>query len=82
MKALRNLFFCSVFFCLDLTFLQIPKKVDWEKSIARDSDLWQWQTIVCELFEERPVWVKHALAEHLLDRGVNVNEKVLKRCLL
>ncbi|KAG6413105.1 hypothetical protein SASPL_125806 [Salvia splendens] len=80
-KALRNLFLCSVFFCLDLTFLLIPKKVDWEKSIARDSDLWQWQTIVCELFEERPVWVKHSIAEHLLDRGVNVNEKVLKRLL-
>ncbi|XP_047938581.1 general transcription factor 3C polypeptide 5 [Salvia hispanica] len=68
-------------FAIDFNIKEIPKKVDWEKSIARDSDLWQWQTIVCELFEERPVWVKHSLAEHLLDRGVNVNEKVLKRLL-
>ncbi|XP_042000064.1 general transcription factor 3C polypeptide 5-like [Salvia splendens] len=68
-------------FAIDFNIKVIPKKVDWEKSIARDSDLWQWQTIVCELFEERPVWVKHSIAEHLLDRGVNVNEKVLKRLL-
>ncbi|KAL1553844.1 general transcription factor 3C polypeptide 5-like [Salvia divinorum] len=64
-----------------LQWLKIPKKVDWEKSIARESDLWKWQTIVCELFEERPVWVKHSLADNLLDRGVNVSERVLKRLL-
>ncbi|XP_042003092.1 general transcription factor 3C polypeptide 5-like [Salvia splendens] len=68
-------------FAIDFNIKEIPKKVDWEKSIARDSDLWKWQTIVCELFDERPVWVKHSLAEHLLDRGVNVSERVLKRLL-
>ncbi|XP_057806849.1 uncharacterized protein LOC131021609 isoform X1 [Salvia miltiorrhiza] len=66
---------------IDFNIKEIPKKVDWEKSIARESDLWQWQTIVCELFEERPVWVKYSLAEQLLDRGVNVADRVLKRLL-
>ncbi|KAH6819246.1 hypothetical protein C2S51_002849 [Perilla frutescens var. frutescens] len=69
------------FFCLDLTFLQIPKKVNWEDSIPMNSDLRQWQIIVCELFEERPVWVKYSLVEHLLDRGVNVGDRILKRLL-
>ncbi|XP_057767251.1 uncharacterized protein LOC130987660 [Salvia miltiorrhiza] len=66
---------------IDFNIKEIPKKVDWEKSIARESDLWQWQTIVCELFEERPLWVKYSLAERLFDRGVNVPDRVLKRLL-
>lgn len=66
---------------IDFNIKEIPKKVNWEKSIPRNSDLWKWQIIVCELFEERPVWVKHSLAETLLDRGVNVGDRVLKRLL-
>ncbi|KAG6410529.1 hypothetical protein SASPL_128590 [Salvia splendens] len=65
------------FYPLAYPLPKIPKKVDWEKSIARDSDLWKWQTIVCELFDERPVWVKHSLAEHLLDRDLFLISRLL-----
>ncbi|PIN21879.1 RNA polymerase III transcription factor (TF)IIIC subunit [Handroanthus impetiginosus] len=66
---------------IDFNIKEIPKEVNWEKSIPRDSDRWQWQMAVCELFDERPIWVKASLAEHLLDRGLNVGNKVLKRLL-
>ncbi|KAL2227983.1 UNVERIFIED_CONTAM: General transcription factor 3C polypeptide 5 [Sesamum indicum] len=62
-------------------YIFIPKKVNWEKSIPRNSDRWQWQMAVCELFEERPIWLKHSLAEHLLDQGLNIGNKMLKRLL-
>ncbi|KAG8367641.1 hypothetical protein BUALT_Bualt16G0094100 [Buddleja alternifolia] len=70
-----------VFFCLDLTFIQIPKKVNWEKSIPSNSDLWQWQKAVCELFEQRPIWVKSSIAEHLLAQGLNIGDYMLRRLL-
>ncbi|KAL6534758.1 hypothetical protein OROGR_013433 [Orobanche gracilis] len=60
---------------------QIPKKVNWENAIPKNSDRWRWQMAVCELFDERPIWVKHSLAEHLLDRGINVVNKVFRRLL-
>ncbi|KAK6126989.1 hypothetical protein DH2020_039269 [Rehmannia glutinosa] len=60
-------------------YIFIPKKVNWENSIPRDSDRWRWQMAVCELFDERPIWVKHSLAERLLDQGLNVSNNVLKR---
>ncbi|XP_051149413.1 uncharacterized protein LOC127264081 [Andrographis paniculata] len=66
---------------IDFNIKEIPKKVDWKKLIPEDSDLWQWQTIVCELFDERPLWVKNSFSEHLLDRGLNVGSKTLKRLL-
>ncbi|KAL6540862.1 hypothetical protein OROMI_024745 [Orobanche minor] len=59
----------------------IPKKVNWENAIPKNSDRWRWQMAVCELFDERPIWVKHSLAEHLLDGGINVVNKVLRRLL-
>ncbi|KAI3446704.1 hypothetical protein Pfo_003369 [Paulownia fortunei] len=72
--------------CLAIDFnikdiLIIPKKVNWEKSIPRNSDRWKWQMAVCELFDERPIWVKDSLADHLLDQGLDVGNKVLKRLL-
>ncbi|KAL6532781.1 hypothetical protein OROGR_013741 [Orobanche gracilis] len=60
---------------------EIPKKVNWENAIPKNSDRWRWQMAVCELFDERPIWVKHSLAEHLLDRGIFVVNKVLRRLL-
>ncbi|KAL3630319.1 hypothetical protein CASFOL_023303 [Castilleja foliolosa] len=42
----------------------------------------RWEMAVCELFEERPIWIKHSLAEHLLARGINVANIVLRRLLL
>ncbi|KAL2514580.1 Transcription factor IIIC [Forsythia ovata] len=59
----------------------IPKKGNWEKYIARDSDQWKWQTAVCELFDEHPIWVKDSLAERLLDRGLTFKSDMLRRLL-
>ncbi|KAL2507180.1 Transcription factor IIIC [Forsythia ovata] len=59
----------------------IPKKVNWEKYIAQESDQWKWQTAVCELFDERPIWVKDSLAERLLDRGLTFKSDMLRRLL-
>ncbi|GER27790.1 transcription factor IIIC [Striga asiatica] len=59
----------------------IPKKVNWEDSIPRNSDQWRLQMAVCEMFDERPIWIKHSLAEQLLDRGISVVNKVLRRLL-
>ncbi|XP_075489920.1 uncharacterized protein LOC142528701 isoform X3 [Primulina tabacum] len=64
---------------IDFNIKDIPKKVYWEKFIPRDSERWQWQTAVCELFDERPIWLKESLAERLIDRGLNVGGNVLKR---
>lgn len=66
---------------IDFNIKEIPKKVYWERFIPRDSERWQWQTAVCELFDERPIWLKESLAEHLIDRGLNVGGNVLKRLL-
>ncbi|GFQ00991.1 general transcription factor 3c polypeptide 5 [Phtheirospermum japonicum] len=66
---------------IDFNIKEIPKKVNWENSIPKNSDRWRWQMAVCELFDERPIWVKHSLAEHLLARGINVVNNVLKRLL-
>ncbi|XP_073281693.1 uncharacterized protein [Primulina huaijiensis] len=64
---------------IDFNIKDILIKVYWEKFIPRDSERWQWQTAVCELFDERPIWVKESLAERLIDRGLNVGGNVLKR---
>ncbi|KAL3619231.1 hypothetical protein CASFOL_036801 [Castilleja foliolosa] len=57
------------------------EKVNWENSIPMNSDRWRWQKAVCELFEERPIWIKHSLSEHLLARGIKVVNIVLRRLL-
>ncbi|XP_075489921.1 uncharacterized protein LOC142528701 isoform X4 [Primulina tabacum] len=64
---------------IDFNIKDILIKVYWEKFIPRDSERWQWQTAVCELFDERPIWLKESLAERLIDRGLNVGGNVLKR---
>ncbi|KAL7134463.1 hypothetical protein ABFS83_11G028700 [Erythranthe nasuta] len=67
---------------IDFNIKEIPKKVNWEKSVSRNSDRWHGLMAVCELFDERPVWVKKSLAEQLHDRGLNVENKMLKRFLV
>ncbi|KAL2507207.1 Transcription factor IIIC [Forsythia ovata] len=78
---IKDILFLYALFCLHLTFIQIPKKVNWEKYIAQESDQWKWQTAVCELFDERPIWVKDSLAERLLDRGLTFKSDMLRRLL-
>ncbi|KAE9450499.1 hypothetical protein C3L33_17607, partial [Rhododendron williamsianum] len=63
------------------TFIQIPKKVSWEKYIPEKSEQWEWQMAVCKLFDERPIWVKSSLAERLLDDGVQFGDHTLRRLL-
>lgn len=36
---------------------------------------------VSKLFDERPIWIKHALNERLLDKGYNVGGHMLRRCI-
>ncbi|KAM3320692.1 general transcription factor 3C polypeptide 5 isoform X1 [Capsicum chacoense] len=66
---------------IDFTIKEIPKPVDWEKYIPRDSDQWRWQKAVSELFEERKIWAKESLTEHLRDGGLKFGEGMLKRLL-
>lgn len=66
---------------IDFNIKEIPKKVNWEKYIAQDSDQWKWQTAVCELFDEHPIWVKDSLIERLLDRGMAFKSEMLRRLL-
>ena len=40
------------------------------------------QNTVAELFNERPIWVKDSLSEHLLDKGLEFGENMLKRWFL
>lgn len=53
--------------------------MDWEKYIPRDSDQWRWQKAVSELFEERKIWAKESLTEHLRDGGLKFGEGMVKR---
>ncbi|OMO87902.1 Transcription factor IIIC, subunit 5 [Corchorus capsularis] len=69
-------------FLLDLAFLQIPKKVNWEELITRGSDQWEWQMTVSKLFDERPIWPKESVTERLLDKGLKFSHLMLKRLLL
>lgn len=66
---------------IDFNIKEIPKKVNWENYIPSNSDLGRWQMAVCELFEDRPIWIKHSLVEHLLDQGLNVADRIIRRLL-
>lgn len=64
---------------LHLTFTHIPKKVNWEQHIPQDSEQWEWQKAVSDLFDERPIWVKDSLCERLKDRGLEIRSNMLRR---
>lgn len=51
----------------------VPKKINWEDHIPKNSSEWDWQMAVCKLFDERPVWPRQSLYERLLDDGVQVS---------
>lgn len=36
---------------------------------------------VSELFDERPIWIKHSVNERLVDKGYNVVDHMLRRCI-
>lgn len=66
---------------LDFNIKEIPKKVNWEKHIPQDSEQWTWQNAVSGLFDERPIWVKDSLCEHLKERGLKIGSNMLRRLL-
>lgn len=59
----------------------VPRKVNWEKYLAKSSEQWQWQMAVCNLFDERPIWKKDSLAEQLHDKGLRIGDNMLRRLL-
>ncbi|XP_020175993.1 uncharacterized protein [Aegilops tauschii subsp. strangulata] len=59
----------------------VPKKVNWEDHIPRNSSEWDSQMAVCKLFDERPVWPRQSLYERLLDDGVHVSTSQFKSLL-
>jgi general transcription factor 3C polypeptide 5 (transcription factor C subunit 1) len=64
---------------LHLTFIQIPKRVNWEEYVPQGSDQWEWQMVVSKMFDERPIWPKESLTERLLDKGLSLS--ALRRLL-
>ncbi|KAM7279591.1 hypothetical protein ACFE04_006725 [Oxalis oulophora] len=56
--------------------------VNWKESITPGSDQWDWHMAVSKLFEERPIWPKESLFEHLLDKGLKFTDHMRKRLLL
>ncbi|PSS35759.1 General transcription factor 3C polypeptide like [Actinidia chinensis var. chinensis] len=66
---------------IDFNIKDIPKKVYWEKYIPKDSEQWEWQAAVSKLFDNRPIWVKSSLTEHLLDQGLQFGGHMLRRLL-
>ncbi|KAJ0636711.1 putative transcription factor IIIC subunit 5, HTH domain-containing protein [Helianthus annuus] len=62
-----------------LTFIHVPKKVNWEKFIAEGTKDWKYQMAVCDLFNERPVWIRQSLSEHLSNKGLSLGENSIKR---
>ncbi|XP_016447969.2 uncharacterized protein LOC107773035 isoform X1 [Nicotiana tabacum] len=67
---------------IDFNIKEVPKPVDWEKIIIQGSDDWRWQKAVYDLFEERQIWAKESLPEHLCDGGMEVGESKLKKLLV
>ncbi|XVF10125.1 hypothetical protein REPUB_Repub07fG0156000 [Reevesia pubescens] len=61
---------------------EIPKKVNWEELITQGSEQWEWQMTVSKLFDERPIWPKESVTEHLLEKGLKFSHLMLKRLLL
>lgn len=59
----------------------VPKKVNWEKFIKEGTDEWNCQMAVCDSFEERPIWIKESLSEHLSNKGLKLSSNYLKRCV-
>lgn len=62
-----------------LTFLQIPKIVNWEDYVPEGSDQWESQKAISRLFDERPIWPKNSIQECFLDKGLNFSTEMLRR---
>uniref|UniRef100_A0A7N0VG28 Uncharacterized protein n=1 Tax=Kalanchoe fedtschenkoi TaxID=63787 RepID=A0A7N0VG28_KALFE len=68
-------------FFVDFNVEDVPRKIEWEKSVLQGTYPWECQMAVCKLFEERPIWPKRSLAERLRDRGFKIQNNMLRRLL-
>ncbi|KAM0021188.1 putative transcription factor IIIC subunit 5, HTH domain-containing protein [Helianthus debilis subsp. tardiflorus] len=66
---------------IDFNIKDVPKKVNWEKFIAEGTKEWKYQMAVCDLFNERPIWIRQSLSEHLSNKGLSLGENSIKRFL-
>ncbi|KAJ9550194.1 hypothetical protein OSB04_014239 [Centaurea solstitialis] len=64
-----------------LTFVHVPKKVKWETVIQEGTNDWNYQMVVCELFDERPIWIKQSLSGHLSRKGLKIGDNTMKMCV-
>ncbi|KAJ0985105.1 hypothetical protein J5N97_003461 [Dioscorea zingiberensis] len=62
-------------------YCYVPTKINWEESIPEGTTEWEWQMAVSKLFDERPIWPRWSLNEHLHDDGLQVTGNHLKRLL-
>lgn len=68
-----------IIICAALTFIHVPKKVNWQKFIAEGTEEWKCQMAVCDLFDERPIWIRQSLSEHLSNKGLKLSSNYIKR---
>lgn len=66
---------------IDFNIKNVPKKVNWEKFIKEGTDEWNCQVAVCDSFNERPIWIRESLSEHLSNKGLKLGSNYLKRLL-
>ncbi|KAL2348666.1 hypothetical protein Fmac_002666 [Flemingia macrophylla] len=66
---------------IDYEIKEIPKKVNWEEYVPRDSDQWESQMFLSRMFDERPIWPKYSLTERLTDKGLSFSHGMLRRLL-
>lgn len=66
---------------IDFYIKDVPKKVNWEKYISKDTYEWKCQTAICDSFEERPIWKKESLSEHLSSKGLKIGDNHIRRLL-
>ncbi|XP_019104196.1 uncharacterized protein LOC104889069 isoform X2 [Beta vulgaris subsp. vulgaris] len=66
---------------IDFNIKEIPKRVNWEEYIARESDQWKWQFVVSNLFDEKPIWPRSSVHERLCKEGLKFGDHMLKRLL-
>ncbi|KAH9618969.1 hypothetical protein KSS87_015115 [Heliosperma pusillum] len=60
---------------------EIPKNVNWEQYIPKESEQWKLQMAVSKFFVERPIWPRNSIFERLGNMGLNVGDHTLKRLL-
>ncbi|XP_076945966.1 uncharacterized protein LOC143617223 [Bidens hawaiensis] len=66
---------------IEFNIKDVPKKVNWEMFIAEGSEDWKCQVAVCDLFNERPIWIRQSLSEHLSNKGLKLGSNIIKRFL-